>query len=322
MGPRRAKSASILPCRSRRTTHRLPPRRPASARAAFAVALRVDGLHQCSAETTPYISKESLLSTDWYQGTAIAILDINLELLDWTWLINSPTYQIAPKGVDAAQAIKTGCIPHGFVWPYYPPIMGQTNIRRAYHCGGWLSSCYLCLPVMRVFHLTGTRHGRGDADGGLTKLRVWSSERITYQHTKWIAGRNQALFLHTPTAEEVAPRLPRQQLFVQPRLGMIGELGRPRFERGRNPMRCMTRSDRSHLNEKGEWTGGASNCRGGIARGYLCGTHADGDEVPKLTLAGLSEHKAVLRNDSRDRIAVSPLGRPRVHLVAYRSQAI
>ena len=102
--------------------------------------------------------------------------------------------------------------------------------------------------------------------------------------------------------------MPRQQLFVQPRLGMIGELGRPRFERGRNPMRCMTRSDRSHLNEKGEWTGGASNCRGGIARGYLCGTHADGDEVPKLTLAGLSEHKAVLRNDSRDRIAVSPLG--------------
>ena len=78
-------------------------------RCAFVLSLRVDALHQCSAATTPYVSNENLASTDWFQGTAIAVLDAALALLEWTWLVNSPPYQIASAHAAADALAASRC---------------------------------------------------------------------------------------------------------------------------------------------------------------------------------------------------------------------
>ena len=338
----------------------------------WAISLRVDQLHQCSSETSPYTAGQALLgSVDWFQATAIAILDAELKLLGWTWMVNAPSYQIAAASADLATLNQTGCLgiggggpglPSGTDGFMPPPFAKQTFDARLLHLNGELLVTYACSSC--VFSMS-TLRATADAtpDGGLTRLRIWATERFTYQHAPWLAGRNQALFVYPPLGMRRRARArlgrndasssssfstttttisssssaaaaagaggkvamgigdvgTRASLMVQPRLGMVGELGRNiRYHRKRVAA-CVSRtkaeprpapavfepsarrgrfSPMSHAAQRAPPI--VSNCHGEFRRSGECGTWPDGAEVQQRTLVGLYPHKAeLIANASR-----------------------
>ena len=69
-------------------------------RCAYVVALRVDPLHQCH-ENSPLLKTDPNMPTytaanAWFKGTAIAVLDAQLKVLGWTWLLNAPLLTSRP----------------------------------------------------------------------------------------------------------------------------------------------------------------------------------------------------------------------------------
>ena len=289
-------------------------------RCAWAVSLRVDQLHQCSSDTSPYTAGPALLnSVDWFQATAIAILDSQLQLLGWTWMLNAPMYQIAPAGTSSATLNSTSCVGIGVgssgVDGFMPPPWAkQTFDARLLNFDGELLVTYACVSC--VFSVSTLRvTATPTEDGGLRSLRVWASDRFTYQHAPWLAGRNQALFLHyhsrasatggstnadhagsgaaaASTAAESKPRR-RAKLLVQPRLGVVGELGHGlRYDRHR-VTKC-TSSRIWHTARRAPAPPFVSNCHGEHRRSAECGTWPDGSLVPQPSLVGVVPHKARL----------------------------
>ena len=283
-------------------------------RCAFAIALRVDALHQCSSATTPYADEELLGTIDWFQSTAIAILDAKLELLGWTWMLNSPPYQIASAAADPALARAARCLSPGVAdHDFLPPWAKQTYDARLLAVDGELLVTYACAAC--VFSISPLRlTAEPTPDGGLTQLRAWTTDRLTYQHAPWLAGRNQALFVYSPAAADASTgsavararwrsrangrgeRASRPRLMVQPRLGVVGYLGLPRFV-SRGVKRCATRP------------GGPTrvpptpgNCRGEWDRHFACATWPDNSTVTEHALSGVRPPLAELRNDSRAHI--------------------
>ena len=141
-------------------------------RCAFVLALRVDGLHQCSSSTTPYRSEQTLAETDWFQGTAIAVLDASLAILGWTWLVNSPPYQIATKGANPAAVRAARCMQHGASdHSFLPSWAKQTFDARIFNVAGGLVVTYACPACL--FSLSPLRFSaQPTADGGVSQLRA------------------------------------------------------------------------------------------------------------------------------------------------------
>ena len=80
-------------------------------RCKYAMTLRVDTLHQCDSESSPYNGGPARLANgNWFQGTVVGILDAELRLLGWTWLLNAPAYQIASADQNASMARRAGCL--------------------------------------------------------------------------------------------------------------------------------------------------------------------------------------------------------------------
>lgn len=73
-------------------------------RCAYVMALRADTLHQCNA-SSPLLQRQAVPSL--FKGTALLVLDAELGIVEWTWLLARPDDQIS--------------ISHGssrwFVWP-------------------------------------------------------------------------------------------------------------------------------------------------------------------------------------------------------------
>ncbi len=94
-------------------------------RCTYAVTLRVDTLHQCDSASSPYTHGQPRLSgSNWFQGTVVGILDVELRLLGWTWLLNSPTYQIASADYNASTARRAGCVSAGAA-DGFPPVWAK-----------------------------------------------------------------------------------------------------------------------------------------------------------------------------------------------------
>ena len=51
-----------------------------------------------------------LANGNWFQGTVVGILDAELRLIGWTWLLNAPAYQIASADQNASTARRAGCL--------------------------------------------------------------------------------------------------------------------------------------------------------------------------------------------------------------------
>jgi hypothetical protein len=80
-------------------------------RCKYAMTLRVDTLHQCDSESSPYNGGPPRLANgNWFQGTVVGILDAELRLIGWTWLLNAPAYQIASADQNASTARRAGCL--------------------------------------------------------------------------------------------------------------------------------------------------------------------------------------------------------------------
>ena len=80
-------------------------------RCKYAMTLRVDTLHQCDSESSPYNGGPARLANgNWFQGTVVGILDAELRLLGWTWLLNAPAYQIASADQNASTSRRAGCL--------------------------------------------------------------------------------------------------------------------------------------------------------------------------------------------------------------------
>jgi len=285
-------------------------------RCAFVLALRVDGLHQCSSSTTPYRSEQTLAETDWFQGTAIAVLDASLAILGWTWLVNSPPYQIATKGANPAAVRAARCMQHGASdHSFLPSWAKQTFDARIFNVAGGLVVTYACPACL--FSLSPLRFSaQPTADGGVSQLRAWAPHRITYPSVKWTNGRNQVLFTYRPPPRPSAARNVssgaagaaeerdvRERLMIQPRLGMIGSLGRPRFAvHGRRV--CRTHVPRNPTRPFPP-VPSAANCHGDFGRDPDCGTFPDGSTIDVVRFEGVWEKRAKLRNDSRAHVEAS-----------------
>ena len=285
---------------------------------AYVVSLRVDTLHQCSTASSPYNAlhgeNNRLTTSEWFQATAIGILDSSLRLIRWTWLLNSPSYQIAPPGLTAAQARSAGCVRVGEANAFAPPWAKQTYDARLLNLDGdgllVTYACSSCVFSVSPMQLT----AETTADGGVAELRAWATDRATYQHHRWLAGRNQALFVHVPHGDQdgLVARAPsgpsrgqghhqtREErrrtasvasastptLYVQSRLGLVGSLGKPRFVW--RQARCHSRPARAHE------VPSPANCRSELHRSHTCGTHPDGSTVSAQRLLGMAASDAQL----------------------------
>jgi hypothetical protein len=258
-------------------------------RCAFVVSLRAETLHQCSTSTSPFASSNRLDSTDWFRGTAIAVLDDQLQLLGWTWFLNSPSYQIAPLTTPVEAARRAGCVPVGSADAFDPPWTKQTFDARVLNIDGRFFVTYACSSC--VFSLSPMRlTAEATADGGVTKLRAWATHRVTYEQpqNRWLGGRNQALFVY-PTGVAENPR-DKKTLLIQPRLGLVGSLGRPRFppprtrQRQADATRCDPRRGGVMAKSEMTWT----NCKGPLTRSSQCGTSPEGSVLSHQTLRGVA----------------------------------
>jgi len=314
-------------------------------RCTYAVSLRVDTLHQCSTASSPYTSGKQLTTNSWFQGSAIGILDDQLRMLGWTWLLNSPEYQVASSDVNESVARRAGCTIAGDSDAFPPVWAKQTYDARLLHVDGELLVTYACSSC--VWSLSPLRvTAEPTADGGFRQLRAWATDRVTYQHWPWLAGRNQALFLHEPPKtlphspgrgvrpaasrlndggrteiskrrdamspltgaeaggeEDFGRRARGASLWVQSRLGLVGRLGWPRFERQR-AVRCdvpsARRSGRLPLPEK---------CHGD-RKAIICGSSPLHASVTPRTLKGVRASDAKLFGNSTAKLprALRPAG--------------
>ena len=76
-------------------------------RCAYAVALRADVLHQCSSASPVYGEEglpRSLPTNGFYKGSALALLNDQLQPIAWTWLLNAPEQQVVPAAMASHAA--------------------------------------------------------------------------------------------------------------------------------------------------------------------------------------------------------------------------
>ena len=261
------------------------------ARCAWVAAIRVDTLHQCDS-SSPWIDRRT--NGFLYSGSAIAVLDASLALLDWTWFLNAPYHQVAQSPNEPSVA-DARCIAPGAAGsfnntpPFQRPVhdLRLFNYDEAHH----LLATYNCIGChfsVSLVQLTARRtHG-----GGLAELRAWATQRTTSGEA-WLAGRNQALFAAGG------------RLLVQPWLGLVATLGTPHFRPAAAGRTCIATR------------GGGRRLKCEAAHAVQCGASPLGAslQLDALTFASARNGgmlPTLLHNDSRwlgravQRAGVSP----------------
>ncbi|KAL1493496.1 hypothetical protein AB1Y20_017201 [Prymnesium parvum] len=188
------------------------------ARCAYLAAVRADVMHQCNA-SSPLYSAAATRPTQtgaWFKNTAIAALDARRRVVGWTWLLSRPERQVATW----ASPRRTH-VPPGAADGFAPPWANQVYDTRLLYVADELLATYNCaFCLFSLSHLLVT--ATDDASGRPTHMRAWARLRLSFREA-WVQGRNQALFVG-----------PRQQLLVQPWLGLVGSAGKLHFSpRGR-----------------------------------------------------------------------------------------
>ena len=189
-------------------------------RCVYIAAVRVDPLHQCHDES-PLLKPDpgmpkNIAANAFFKGTAIAVLDRELRVLGWTWLLNAPQHQ-----VSGAASPSRWFVPSGVADRFPPPWAKAVYDVRVIAINQRLFVSYVCKKcAFSVAHLQVT--AEPNANGGIRKLRAWQSRRYS-STAPWAQGRNQALF--------VSPRNPGEpnELMVQPWMSIIASFGAPTF---------------------------------------------------------------------------------------------
>lgn len=154
----------------------------------------------------------------WFKGTVVAVLDAELRVLGWTWLVNAPQHQ-----VSRLPSANKWQVPVGSADGFPPPWAKTVYDVRLIDVAGHLFVTYVCNKcAFSVAKLQLT--GEAKADGGVYRLRAWQSHRFTTP-APWAQGRNQALFTAARARGGAA------ELMVQPWLGVVGSFGPARFKR-------------------------------------------------------------------------------------------
>ena len=198
-------------------------------RCTFVATLRIDSMHQCSAGTSSaeaYISPlarvRQLAKRQNFRETALAVLDTQLRVLDWTWYLACPEVQVS--AADSQWVTDGWAVPQGVAGPFRPPWIKGVYDARLLAVGGRLlitSTCRGCDGGIKWSQLQLT--GNATADGGLRGLRAWAARTFISDRRhgakRWATGRNQALF-----AVERADGGGFEML-AQPWLGMVASFG-------------------------------------------------------------------------------------------------
>jgi len=234
-------SALGLPARPRRLGLFNPSIAPAPTglcpRCAFVASVRVDALHQCD-DLSPYVRRVQgrLAANAWFKGTALAVLDDELGLLSWTWLMSSPRLQVTRSPKQAQQGYH---VEPGAAGNFSPPWSLRSYDTRLLNFDGRhlfataLEPCehspmHRCSELglaefaVQLLQLT----AEPTASGGVAALRAWLTHRAS-SSVGWMQGRNQALFRGGGDGAE---------LMVSPWLGLVATLGAPAF--GNRSVRC------------------------------------------------------------------------------------
>ena len=98
-------------------------------RCAYVVALRVDPLHQCNLSSplmSPFNGK--IVATGaWFKGTALAVYDVDLVMLGWTWLLPRPEDQ-----VSIAHNRSRWYVPPGVHDDFTPPWTSEPTLHTSH----------------------------------------------------------------------------------------------------------------------------------------------------------------------------------------------
>ena len=231
------------------------------ARCTFVAAMRADPLHQCDS-TSPLQTREvgmpGVVATNaWFKGTVIAVLDDDLKVIAWTWLLIDPAKQIEARLTRQDNGNRSGWfVPTGSADKFAPPWSELAIDARLFDLDGrrlfvtFVRSCHARQPChfgVSQLQLTGVP----TADGRIRSLRAWAYPTFTAQQA-WAQGRNQALFSAKASGSSAGLR----SLHVQPWPGLVATFGVPTFERVRR--RCAPWAERT---ERGGRRGGV---RGGF----------------------------------------------------------
>ena len=270
-------------------------------RCTFVAAVRADVMHQCHSGSPLYSwdAAQQAPTGAWFKNTAIAVLDSELRVLGWTWLISRPERQIATW-----EPLKRSHVAPGVSDGFAPPWGNQVYDTRLVNYNGSLLATYNCASCMfSISHLQLTANIL--PDGGLRGVRCWATRRYTLREA-WVQGRNQALFVDA-----------RGELLVQPWVGLVGAIGRPRQSSNAMPGRlhegaCYAPSPadvQRHLRRKAA-RGRVEASRAGrddkraaleailASDRVACGTTARGGQPPKASLAPLSPLRLLLNQTS------------------------
>ena len=187
-------------------------------RCAYVVSMRVEALHQCDA-TSPLwrsVTTAARVSANaYYRGTAIVVLDNELNVLGYTWLITSHNQ------IHDQRALKRWTVPVGVSDGFAPSWGHAIYDVRLINVEGRIFATYVCHGCnfgVLVIHITADP----TPDGGLRHLRAWRSQRFV-SGARWAKGRNQAVF-----STQRTPSSPTE-LFVQPWFSLVASFGVPDF---------------------------------------------------------------------------------------------
>ena len=189
-------------------------------RCAWVAAVRVDPLHQCH-EASPLLRPDPRMpkytaANAWFKGTAIAVLDRDLKVLGWTWLLNAPQHQVSQGPAPSRWFAAAGAADR-----FPPPWAKSVYDVRIISISSRLFVSYVCRKcAFSVAQLQLT--AEHTASGGLTSLRAWQNRRYA-STASWAQGRNQALFV--AARRKGGP----DELMVQPWMGMVASFGAPIF---------------------------------------------------------------------------------------------
>ena len=228
-------------------------------------------MHQCDS-TSPLHGEPGLPRTvatnGFFKGSALAVLDSELRILGWTWLINQPDQQVlqtgmnsnrrsthrkrrnaaeTPSASNSSNFVSTFAVASGAHGAFPPPWSAHAIDTRLFAFDGrhilatFVKSCHAHQPChfgISQVHLTGQPTPRG----GIANLRAWANPTIK-STSHWAQGRNQALFqappqqslsppppsLATAATANVASTSRGSALYVMPWAGLVASFGVPEF---------------------------------------------------------------------------------------------
>lgn len=201
----------------------------------YVVAIRVEPLHQCNRSSPLYRDRgwKAIQATAYFRGTALAILDTNLQLLGHTWLLSAPKHHIDNREVSARWTV-----PYGVSDNFAPPWNVRLLDIRLFNFEGRVFATYACKKCLgaMLIHV----HGDVTSDGGVKHLRAFrQTEQAFFTTETWAIGRNQAFFAAQRTVG--GP----QEMLVQPWLGLVGSLGALEWEQVTHP--CLPDATGRHF---------------------------------------------------------------------------